>query len=49
MSPGYRRKAVAAVLLTLVLGCFAVAMTDLKHGLLSAGLILVALIISDNL
>jgi len=44
-----RRKIVAAVLLTGVLGLFAVAITDLKHGLVTAGFVFVALVVAENL
>jgi hypothetical protein len=44
-----RRKIVAAAPLTGVLGIFAVAATDLKHGLVTAGFVLVALIVAENL
>jgi hypothetical protein len=44
-----RRKIVAAAPLTGVLGIFAVAATDPKHGLVTAGFVLVALIVAENL
>jgi hypothetical protein len=44
-----RRRKVAAAPLTGVLGIFAVAATDLKHGLVTAGFVLVALIVAKNL
>lgn len=49
MDVGTRRKIVGAAALTLVLGLFAVAITDWPHGLLSAGFVAVALIVAENL
>jgi hypothetical protein len=48
MTGADRRKMVAAALLTGVLGIFAVAATDLKHGLVTAGFVLVGLIVAND-
>lgn len=49
MDAGARQRLVGAVLLTLVLGAFAVAITGWANGIISAGLIAVALIVAGNL
>lgn len=49
MAPAHRQQIVGAALLTLVLGFFAIAITDWPHGLLTAGFVAVALIVAKNL
>lgn len=49
MDVGARQRIVGAALITLVLGVFAVAIIGWPHGIISAGLIAVALIVAKNL
>lgn len=49
MDAGTRQRLVGAGLVTLFLGIFAVAITDWPHGLITAGFVAVALIVTQNL
>lgn len=49
MAPEERRRIVGAALLIVVLGFFAAAITDISHGLVTAGFVAVALIVAKGL
>ena len=49
MDAAHRQKLVGAALITLILGFFAVAIMGWGSGIISAGLIAVALIVAKNL
>lgn len=49
MDAHWRQKVVGGGLTTFVLGLFAVAITDWPHGLITAGFVAVALVVTQNL